>query len=83
MFISEIDEVNYWGFEDIDENLIDHSNERFASIMSRYLNEPLDVLYGGLLHNYGFVSRYNPIARFNLNRLSLTKKGSEHIFVNN
>lgn len=39
MFISEVGEGFYYGFDDVDWNMIDQSNDRFVSIVSKYLNE--------------------------------------------
>ena len=43
MFISEISECNFYGFGDLDQHTIDESNHGFAEIVSRYINESLDV----------------------------------------
>jgi len=72
MFVSETMEAEYYGFDYIDGDLIDQSNERFVSALSKYINEPMEVLYQNLLHEYGLLVRTNPIARFNLERLYLT-----------
>jgi len=71
MFISELGEANYWGFENINQVLIDQSNCRFASVMSKYMHMPLELLFYKLLYQYELLSRSNQIARFNLERLSL------------
>lgn len=71
MFISEVREANSYCFDNIDENVIDQSNERFSWIISKYLNEPIDILYQNLLYEYELLARTNPIARFNLERLYL------------
>ena len=76
MFISEVGEGFYYGFDDLDLNMIDQSNERFASVVSKYLNEPMEILYKKLLVEYGRMARTNPIARFNLERLFLTCLGT-------
>jgi hypothetical protein len=73
MYISEVGEAFYYGFDDVDWNMIDQSNDRFASVVSKYLNEPIESLYQKLLIEYGFMARTNPIARFNLDRLYLTR----------
>lgn len=72
MFISELGEADYWGFEDIDHSLIEQSNQRFASIVSNYINEPKVILYQKILWEYKLLSQTNPIARFNLERLYLS-----------
>ena len=71
MFISEVGETIYNGFEDIGWDLINQSNEGFARIISKYLNEPMEILYQKLLYEYELIARTNPIARFNLERIYL------------
>ena len=44
-------------FDDIDENLIDQSNERFSWIISKYLNEPIEILYQKLVNEYELLSK--------------------------
>jgi hypothetical protein len=73
MFLSESREAKCFGFKKMDWELIDQSNERFASILARYINEPLDVLYQKLRHEYTLLARTNPISKFNLKRLYLTR----------
>jgi len=80
MFINEEAEAVYYGFDDIDWDMINQSNERFAWIISKYLNEPIEVLYQKLLHEYGLLARNNPIARFNLERLNLTCAETNVVF---
>lgn len=72
MFISELGEAAYWEFEGIDQGLIDESNSLFASIVSKYINEPLDTLYNMLLIDYNLLAKTNPIAKFNLDRIPRT-----------
>jgi len=71
MLISEDIEAMYYGFGGIDGDFINQSNERFSWILSKYINEPMGILYQKLLLEYGLLSRTNPIARFNLERLYL------------
>lgn len=72
MFISEFVEAFIYGFEDIDWATIERSNEIFVHIVSKYINEPMEVLYKKLIYEYGLLARTNPIAKFNLERLHLT-----------
>jgi len=72
MFISEGSEAIYYGYYNLDWRLIDQSNDRFASSVSKYINQPIEVLYQKLVHNYELLARSNPIARFNLERLYLS-----------
>lgn len=45
MFISELEEVFYYDFWDFEKNTIGESNENFSKTVSRYINEPLDILF--------------------------------------
>jgi hypothetical protein len=76
MFINEVREARSYCFENIDENLIGQSNERFSWIVSKYLNQPIEVLFQKILYEYGLLARTNPIAKFNLERLYLTCSGA-------
>lgn len=75
MFISEISEGLLFGFDDIYDLdvLIEESNFTFAEIVGRYINEPVDVLYQNVLHEYGRLAKANPIALFNYKRLYLSQ----------
>ncbi len=76
MFISEIREAYMEGFYKIGRGMIDQSNEKFASILSKYINQPLDILYQSLLLEYEVVARSNPIAKFNFKRLQFLTNGT-------
>ncbi len=69
MFISEVSEAFSWGYFVANTKLIDESNDLFAETVSKYVNEPLDVLYKNVLREYRVLSETNPIAKFNLERL--------------
>ena len=71
MFISEFGEAFSLGIYVADRNLIDESNECFASIVSRNIHLPLDILYENVLQVYKSLAITNPIAKFNLERLYL------------
>lgn len=75
MFISEMGEAGYYGFDPIDQRLIDQSNESFSFILSKHINEPMDALYQLLLSEYEVAAKTNPIARFNLERLYIRTDG--------
>jgi hypothetical protein len=76
MFISEVLEAENNGFDNMDWDLIDQSNERFALIVSRYINESVDILYQNLCYEYEILARTNPIARFNSERIYFTCAGT-------
>jgi len=76
MFISEVGEAYYYGFHNIDYELVAQSNERFSFIISKYLNEPMEVMYQKLVSEYKLLAKNNPVARFNLERLHLSYSGT-------
>jgi len=76
MFISEMGEAEMYGFNNIEQRVIDESNDMFSLILSNYINEPLDVLYQSLLNEYRLVARVNHVARFNFKRLQLIPEGA-------
>ncbi len=71
MFISEIREAYSYGFEDVESDIIEKSNELFAFIVSKYINEPMGILYEKLIYEYGLLAKINPIAEYNHKRLFL------------
>jgi hypothetical protein len=73
MFISEVSEAFSWGYYVSNRNLIDESNERFASIVSKHIHQPLDELYENVIQEYGALGQSNQIAKFNMERLFLNK----------
>jgi hypothetical protein len=73
MFISEVEEGFIYDFWDLEPNTIEESNLGFASIVSRYINEPLDILYKNVIHEYGILAQKNPVAQFNFKRLFLNE----------
>ena len=63
MFISDISEAYYCGFREIKESWIDESNIAFASIMAKYISEPLPVMFRKLIFEYSLIAKTNPIAQ--------------------
>lgn len=73
MFISEVHEAEYYGFYDVGQDVIDESNERFSSVVSRYMDKTNSELYGKIKLEYGILTKTNPIAKFNWERLYLNR----------
>lgn len=71
MFISEPTEAFSFGFYDCDPNLIEESNDNFATIVSQHIHQPLQVLYKNVLQDYKKLGQSNPIAQYNFKRLYL------------
>lgn len=73
MFLSQEDEAiyyNFWNLNDL-ERLINESNYEFSSILSKHLDEGLYAMFKNVVAEYGLIAKYNPISRFNLDRLYL------------
>jgi len=73
MFISEFCEAIDFGLENVDWSVIQESNNRFSSVVGKYIDEPLEVLFDHLIIGYGLLAQTNPIARFNIERLYYNK----------
>lgn len=71
MHISEFEEALYYDFWDADLKWITESNNGFSSILSKYVNESVDVLYEKLMTEYGMLTHANPIIKFNHDRIFL------------
>jgi len=71
MFVSEIDEWYIYGSGDVNQAIIDESNERFAYVVSKYIQEPPEILYLRLICEYGSLTGTNPVVRYNVQRLCL------------
>jgi hypothetical protein len=70
MFVSELTEAIYCNLLDVDLKQIEESNKSFASIVSRNILQPLNVLYENVIQKeYGLLAETNPIAKFNVERL--------------
>ena len=68
-FISEVEEAEYWGFENITNEEIDELNRVFAEIVGRHINEPIKSLYKNVIQEYGIIAERHPVARYNWERL--------------
>ena len=73
MFISELEEANYYDLWDLEQHTIDESNNGFAEIVAKYINKPLSIMFENVLQDYRILAKTNPIARFNLERLYLNE----------
>lgn len=73
MLISSVDEAWMYGFWDVEWDTIRESNESFSSIVAKYMNEPIEIMYIEVLKEYGELAKANPIATFNFKRLYLSQ----------
>jgi len=72
MFISQMSECVCFGVKCTEEE-INESNNGFAEIVARYINEPPIVFYRNVLVEYGRLAETNPVARYNHSRLYLNR----------
>jgi hypothetical protein len=61
-----------YDFWDVEQNKIEESNVCFATAVSKYINEPQDILYNNVIREYGLLAQTNPIAKFNLEHIYFT-----------
>lgn len=69
MFISEMEEAHQFNTEDVRQDMIDESNDLFADVIGRNINETLHTIYNRLLEGYGKLVETNAVARYNYQRL--------------
>ena len=72
MFISEIDEAYYCGIPGMKQDDIDESNFGFSEILSKFVNEPKEVIYENVKKEYSAIAEINPVALYNNNRLFIS-----------
>jgi hemerythrin superfamily protein len=69
MFISELPEARIYNY-DVEEEIINESNDKFSEIVSEHANNSSDIIYQNVIKFYGELAAINPIARFNVERIS-------------
>lgn len=69
MFVSELSEAYLYNLV-LDNEVIDESNNRFSEIVSESVNHSGTNIYENVIKSYGELAKRNPIAKFNLERIS-------------
>jgi hypothetical protein len=69
MFISEVGEAKYCGLKDITQAQVDESNNAFAQIVGKYINESVQSMHMKVRKEYGVLAEKNPVAEYNWQRL--------------
>lgn len=69
MFISEKMEALMYDY-DVEEDIINESNDKFSEIVSEHANNSSDIIYHNVIKFYGELAAINPIARFNVEWIS-------------
>jgi hypothetical protein len=69
MFISEVEEAKYLNLP-ADEEMIVESNNKFSNIVCENIHEKSDVLLNKVKKEYAKIIHYNPIAKYNHDRLN-------------
>jgi len=68
MFISEVTEANWFQIK-TNQNEVDESNNRFAELMSEFINESSYIIHKNVKEQYGLLAESNPIVSYNSERL--------------
>jgi hypothetical protein len=71
MFCSEYSECYYVGINGVKDGMVEESNNAFATIMSKYIDQNLNVIHEKVTQEYGVLGEVNPVAAYNNERLSL------------
>ena len=71
MFISEVSEASFCGLPDTLQSVVDESNNQFATIVGKVINEPLREAYNNIKQQYKVLAEGNPVAQYNYERLYL------------
>ena len=66
MFVSEIGEASLCGLPLATQEMINESNELFADVVSRFLDQEPKVLMAAVQREYGELAKTNPVAAYNL-----------------
>lgn len=69
MFISEVGESVYCGFNGITQSQVSSSNYTFSEIVGKHINNPLSKVYENVKQEYGVLCSTNPIVKYNHDRL--------------
>jgi len=72
MFVSEVGEALMYKLSG-DTQLVNESNNAFASILGAFINKPLTEVYDKVKKKYGQFAETNEIAKYNHERLALAE----------
>jgi len=70
MFVSEVSEALFCGINATQE-MVDESNNLFSKVVGEYIDLPKEELYAKVVEEYGKLKESNPVAAYNLERLSV------------
>ncbi len=69
MFVSSMEEAEYWMDDSATQELIDESNDSFGQILSQHIMEEPSVRFDNVMEQYGLVAEKNPVAQYNKQQL--------------
>ena len=69
MFISEVGEASYMGLQGKTQDEVDASNDTFAEIVGKYINQTTDIVHELTVTDYSKLAETNEIAKYNVDRL--------------
>lgn len=65
MFCSEYSECHYENIRNVKDGMVEESNMKFSSIMSKYIDENIKIMYNKVVEEYQSVGNTNPVAEYN------------------
>jgi len=71
MFISEVGEALYCGLSGTLQETVNESNDSFADMLGKVIDEPLYKAYRDIKQQYKVLAESNPVAKYNYERLYL------------
>jgi hypothetical protein len=71
MFISEVGEALYCGLPGTLQETVNESNDSFADMLGKVIDEPLYKAYRDIKQQYKILAESNPVAKYNYERLYL------------
>lgn len=69
MFVSEVGEAMFCGVKNPNQQMVNESNDTFASILGDCIDLPKEDIYEKVIREYGELAKHNPVADYNLQRL--------------
>jgi hypothetical protein len=71
MFISEVSEAMYCGLGIVSLPVIDESNNFFSTVLGHVIDQPVLDAFHYVKGTYGYLAKYNPVAKYNWERIYL------------
>jgi len=74
MFISEVGEAYHCGIKEVNQSMVDESNNQFCEFVKQYRTKSCPDIYRNVKRLYGELSKTNEVADYNFNRIYLKER---------